>query len=125
MDVFTLTLQLWNSRIHRSYSKLLFNEHITNKICKETKGIGLLIKFQNILPYISLLIIYKSLKRPHLDYGDVIYDRPSNASLSKKIESMQYNATLAITWAMKGSSREKLYQELGLKYLQLKVYWLV
>ena len=47
----------------------------------------------------------------------MIYDQPSNASFSKKIESVQYNATLAITGAIKGSSREKLYQELGLEYL--------
>ena len=47
----------------------------------------------------------------------MICDQPSNASFSKKIESVQYNAALAITGAIKGSSREKLYQELGLEYL--------
>ena len=47
----------------------------------------------------------------------MIYDQPSNASFSKKIKSVQYNAALAITGAIKGSSREKLYQELGLEYL--------
>ena len=70
-----------------------------------------------ILPRNSLLTIYKSFIRPLLDYADVIYDQPSNASFSKKIESVQYNAALAITGAIKGSSREKLYQELGLGYL--------
>ena len=38
-------------------------------------------------------------------------------SFSKKDESVQYDAALAITGAMKGSSREKLYQELELEYL--------
>ena len=47
----------------------------------------------------------------------MIYDQPSNASFTKKIESVQYNPALAITGAVKGSSREKLYQELGLEYL--------
>ena len=55
--------------------------------------------------------------RPLLDYADVIYDQPSNTSFSKKIESVQYNAALAKTRATKGSSCEKLYQELGLEYL--------
>ena len=32
--------------------------------------------------------------------------------MSVKIESIQYNATLAITGAIRGTSREKLYQEL-------------
>ena len=55
--------------------------------------------------------------RPLLDYVDVIYDQPSIASFSKKIEPVQYNAALAIMEAIKGSSREKLYRELGLEYL--------
>ena len=33
------------------------------------------------------------------------------------MESIQYNCSLAITGAIKGTSREKLYQELGLEYL--------
>ena len=45
----------------------------------------------------SLLTIYKSFFRPHLDYGNVIYDEPIDSRLSDKIESVQYNAALAIT----------------------------
>ena len=54
-------------------SKLPFTEHTNNKISKATKAVGLLRKLQPILPRRSLLIIYKSFIRPHLDYGDVIY----------------------------------------------------
>ena len=98
-------------------SKLSFNEHINNKIHQAKKGVGLLRKLQTILPRNSLLTIYKSLIRPLLDYADVIYNQPFNASFSKQLESVQYNAALAITGAIKSSSREKLYQELGLEYL--------
>ena len=66
----------------------------------------------------SLLTIYKSLIRPHLDYGDIIYDQPSNNRLSEKTESIQYNAELAITGTIRGISREKLYQELGLESMK-------
>ena len=52
------------------------------------------------LPRSSLLTIYKSFVRPHLHYGDVIYDQPNNPRLSDKIESVQYNAALAITGAI-------------------------
>ena len=45
----------------------------------------------------SLLTIYKSFVRPHIDYGDVIYDQPNNSRLSDKFETVQYNAVLAIT----------------------------
>ena len=70
------------------------------------------------LPRSSLLTIYKSFVRPHLDYGDVIYDQHNNTSLSDKIESVQYNAVLTITGAIRGTSKEKLYQELGLESLR-------
>ena len=36
---------------------------------------------------------------------------------AKKLNQVQYNAALAITATVKGFSREKLYQELGLEYL--------
>ena len=85
---------------------------------KAMKRIGLLRKLQSILPRTSLLTIYKSFIRPHLDYGNIVYDQPSNDVFSDKLESVQYNSALAITGAMKGTSREKLYQRLGLEYLQ-------
>ena len=85
---------------------------------KVDKTIGLLRKLQNTLPTSSLLIIYKSFIRPHLDYGDIIYDQLYNASLQKKLESIQYNAAVAITGAIRETSKEKLFEELGLDSLQ-------
>ena len=60
-----------------------------------------------LLPRSSLLTIYKSFVRPHLDYGDVVYDQPNNSRLSDKTETLQYNAVLAITGAIIGTSKEK------------------
>ena len=48
------------------------------------------------------LKIYKSFVRPDLDYGDVIYDQYYNNSFQQKLESIQYNAALAITGAITG-----------------------
>ena len=98
-------------------SKLSFSEYRNDKIHQANKGVGLLRKLLTILRLNSLLTIYKPFIRPLLDHPDVIYDQPSNALFAEKIESVQYNAALAITGAIKGSSREKLYQELGLEYL--------
>ena len=72
-------------------------------------------KLQQIIPRAALLTIYKSFLRPPLDYEDVIYDRAFNESFQNKLESVQHDAALAITEAIRGSSREKLYQELGLE----------
>ena len=71
-----------------------------------------------LLPHASLLALYKSFVRPHLDYGNVIYDQPNNSCLSDIIESVQYNAALVITGAIRGTSKEKLYQELRLESLK-------
>ena len=38
----------------------------------------------------------------------------------QKIETCQCNAVLAITGAFRGSSKERLYQELGFEYLRLR-----
>ena len=78
------------------------------------KDISLLRTLEYILPSSILLTIYKSFIRPHLDYGDVIYDQPSKPTFSSKINSVQYNAALAITGAIRSSFREKLYQ--GIRY---------
>ena len=97
--------------------KLTFNDHISQKLSKASKGVGILRKLFYLIPRTALLTIYKSFIRPHLDYGDFIYDKPNNDSFVQNIESIQYNAALAITGAIKGTSRDKIYQELGLESL--------
>ena len=44
-------------------------------------------------------------------------------SFHHKLESIQYNACLAITDAIRGTSKEKRYQELGLESLQLRQWY--
>ena len=56
--------------------------------------------------------------RPHLVYGDLIFDKAYNNFFQQRLESLQHKASLAITGAIKGSSTDKLYQELGLEFLQ-------
>ena len=75
------------------------------------------------LPRKSLVTIYKAFSRPQMDYVDIIFDQPQNESFCEKIESVQYKAALAITGAIQGTSREKIYQELGLESLKLKRWY--
>ena len=63
--------------------------------------------------------MYKALIRSHLDYCDIIYhippvlnQPPLNAS-TEKVERIQYQSAIAITVTCQGSSRTKLYEELG------------
>ena len=67
----------------------------------------------------SLINVYKTFVRPHFGFGDIIYNNSSNATFSQMIESVQYNAALAITGAIHGSSRE--IHELGFESLHVTV----
>ena len=84
------------------------------------------------LPLRTLILIYKSLVRPHFDYCDTIFHVPPPINgifdndvhdsgilpaLMMKIESVQYQAALAITGAWQGTSRSKIYEQLGLESL--------
>ena len=115
------TIQQISSQKHLGIhldEEFTFKYHINEKINKANKGIGITRKLNNILPRSALLTIYRSFIRSHLGYGDVIYDQPENESFSSKIESVQYNVSLAITGVIRGTSQEKLYQELGLESLR-------
>ena len=71
------------------------------------------------LPRNSLLTIYKSFFRPHLDCGDILYEKPNNEDFQKNVEKVQYKAYLAITEHQKEqrTSKEKNYDELDLHSL--------
>ena len=62
--------------------------------------------------------------RPHIGYGDIIYDQPSNESFREKLESVQYKAALAITGAIQGTSGEKNIMEFGLELLKWRRWML-
>ena len=104
-------------------TKLNIQEHLNNVLSKVNKTIGLLRKLQAFLPRQPLVTVYKAFIRPHLDYWDIIYDQSYNDSFHQKIESVQYNAALAITGAIRDTSREKLYQERRLESLRKRKWY--
>ena len=98
-------------------SNLNFSTHIDQKIKKCNKIIGLIRRLSATLPRNALVTIYKIFIRPHLNYGDILYDKPSNDNFQNKMEKVQYRTCLAITGGIQGTSRERLYDELGLHSL--------
>ena len=118
-------------------SKMSYSKHIDGKIGKANQGIGVIKRLYDYLPGKTLLQIYKSFIRPHLDYCDVIYHKPTyddfysnyyseratsdpiniNYEFTNKIKSVQYNAALAITGCVQGTSRGKRFLELALRSL--------
>ena len=179
--------------------KLSFKSHVNEKITKTKKIIGMIKHLSKYLPIKTLVLMYKSLVRPHFDYCSIVFHSPpanngafddnnngnndndngnndngnndngnsNNDSdngnnvnesgnndndngnndnengnndndngnndnengnnvvhvntalnaLMSKIESVQYQAALAITGTWQGTSRTKLYKELGLESL--------
>ena len=63
-------------------------------------------------------VLNKVKKTMATDYGDIVYGRAFNESFHKYLEFIQYNAAIAITGAIRGTSSEKRFQELGLESLK-------
>ena len=103
--------------------KLSFTSHIYSKLSIARKGIGTILRLRKYLPRNILEQIFKTIVRPHLEYGDIIFHQPPTTKdfsfdthlkpLMQKLESLQYNAALAITGAWRGTSTDKIYEELG------------
>ena len=58
---------------------------------KKRKINGLIRKLQPSISREALLTISKSFLRPHVYYGDVIYDQAFNKSFQNRLESVQYD----------------------------------
>ena len=66
-----------------------FEEHLSKIESKVNKTIGIVCKLKNVRLRLALLTVYKSLNRPHLDYGHITYDKAFNESFHAKLESFQ------------------------------------
>ena len=100
---------------------LNLNLHIKEKMSKNLIGIDVIKKLSKALLVHYFVTIYKSFVRLHIDYGEFIYDQLNDERVEKLKEFytiVQYNATLAITGAIKGVSQSKLYSKLVLESLK-------
>ena len=108
-------------------SKLTYESHlagINGKLSKARQGLGMMRQLKHWVSPAVLETVYKLYVRPHLDYGDILYhtadlnkhsiqNLEASAELLRKVESIQYDAARIITGAWLGSSRKKLYENLG------------
>ena len=66
---------------------LFFKCHVDKVLTKASKGIAAIKRLRSFFPHKSIITIYKAIIRPHLDYADILYDRPKKATFYQKIES--------------------------------------
>jgi len=71
------------------------------------------------LNHSTLIILYKSLIRPIMEYADVIWDACGcNEVDSELLEGIQYESARVVTGAIKGTSKSKLLAELSCESLK-------
>ena len=87
-------------------SKLIFGEYLKMASLKISRTLGLLRKLQYLLLRSTLITMYKAFVRPYLGYDGILYDQAYNISFHQKWKSVQYNAYMVITGAIRGTSKE-------------------
>ena len=113
--------------------KLKFSSHVSDKITKAKKELGVMKHIKKWVPFFTLVTYYKMWIRPHLEYADLVFDKAShnrilnnqifNLSRSKDaicvdLESIQYQAARIATGAWMGSSMDSTYELLGWETLE-------
>ena len=105
-------------------SRLDFKQHleiIFKKVSKAKLAIGLLCKLQNLLPRKSLIIVHKSYHTWTMVMS--FMTKPYSGTFHRKLGSIQYNAALGITRAIRETSKEKLYHELRFESLEQRCWY--
>ena len=68
--------------------QLNFNDHVQSKMTKCYMMIDIIKRLSVNILRDALLRIYESFIRSHLDYRDIIYDKPNNESFKSNIENI-------------------------------------
>ena len=101
-------------------SRLSLLRHIKEIIMKACRGVGIIRFMSKYVSRNDLDQMCKLYFGPHLDFEDLIHhkdDPEASLSLTKRLESVQYTAALAVMRAWKGTNKSKLLDELGWEYL--------
>ena len=93
-------------------SNMSWQCHIQNIFEKASKRLNMLRFLKYKLNRSTLSCLYKSLVRPLMEYGDVIWDNCTEAE-ANLLDNIQYETARAVTGAIKGTSARGLMNELG------------
>ena len=100
-------------------SNLSWGEHVMTIYGKASKTLNLLKGLTLKMNRDTLVVLYKCLIRPKMEYADVVWDGCSDG-LNDLLESVQYEAAKLVTGAMKGTSQRKLLDELAWEELKTR-----
>ncbi len=91
---------------------LNWNTHVTNIACKASERLDTMSRLMYRLDRRTLETMYMSFIRPKLEYADIIW-ADLNENQSEQIELIQKRAGRIVSGAIKGTSRQVIYNELG------------
>lgn len=97
-------------------TQLELQEQLTKTLTKSNKTLPFLESFR-----IYFKQYHNSIVRPVLDYEDLIYDQTGNTSFQQKTKKMQFNAAPEMTSDIRGASKVKPYQRLGVPSTEIVV----
>ena len=89
-----------------------WKSHILRIYEKANRRLNILKSLKFKINRSTLICLYKSLIRPLMEYGDVIWDNCSEGE-SQLLESVQYESARVVTRAIKGTSGRRLRDELA------------
>ena len=93
-------------------SKMSWKSHIERISKSANRRIDTLKRIGHLIPRLTRITIYKSMIRPILEYGGVIFDNMT-INLALKLESVQRSAAIACTGAITRTSTDLLLNEIG------------
>jgi hypothetical protein len=91
---------------------LTWTDHIDKLVTKAAQCVGLLRRICREVPRECLETLYKSMIRPLLEYGNIIYDGSADMH-TKRLENVQRQAAITCTGAYKHTKHTNLLEELG------------
>jgi len=100
-------------------SKVTWHSHIQKISTKAYRVINMLKRIRHLVSRSTMQSAYKTLVRPIIEYGNVVYDNLSQ-DLSKKLEHIQRDAALLCTGAYRRSGTDKLIEEIGWETLEVR-----
>lgn len=100
-------------------NNLSWRAHIFKIYEKASKRLNILKGIKYKVDRSTLRKLYKSLVRPLMEYADVLWDGCTDSE-SDLLEHVQYEAAKIVTGAMKGTSKQRLMQEIGWEDLKTR-----
>ena len=100
-------------------NNISWNSHVFSMYEKASKRLNLLKSLRFKINRSTLACLYKSLIRPIMEYGDLIWDN-CTVSNSDLLESVQYESAKVVTGAIAGTSSKSLREELAWEELSIR-----